>query len=266
MSNNDEELYYNRNLDTNEYIKNIQILIDSENLILNINIIVDYILILFCFYFLKTTNSKDKPMKCKLYSFFLVDSISSLIDKYSLVKKNSIPNELFISLLYSIQFLMILCYLEQISMNFSPFYNEENINPYKENIFFLFIFFSYDKLFSSLQIIFFIFQCLIILKYLFKYYNYLENKFNEIEIIVVNENNNRKRELFTFLENIPFTTIVITFAIYCLKLLIKKIKNEFFLYLFKLNIIVLKTSNKILMYLFLIIVSILINKNFNYLF
>ena len=87
MSNNDEELYDNRNSDTNEYIKNIQIIINSENIILNINIIVDYILIILCFYFLKTMNSKDKSMKCKLYSFFLVDSISSLIDKYSLVKK-----------------------------------------------------------------------------------------------------------------------------------------------------------------------------------
>lgn len=209
-NNNDDE--------ENEEYNIIDILMNfkkAENIVYTFLIIIDYFLTFICFIIFKSENKNIKYLKYKLYSLFLLDSFLLLIIKA--VDKNnlSITNELFISLLYTCQFLSIISFFENIVINLISGYDGTKIDPYRECLIFLIIIFSYDRLFSPAPIYIYILEYLFIFKYIFKLFNYLWNVFIEID----NNLENYRFYSNINLKDIPIYYIIIYFAYFCLKII-----------------------------------------------
>ena len=238
--------------------------LNAKYILLNVFLIIEFILIItFTFYIIKTKNNNiTKQIKYRLYSFFVIDIFILLIQKYFQIKMDSIPNELLISLLYSFQFLISISYFENISIDFSPIYYEENINPYKECTIFLFIIFSYDKLLLSPPKIINFLQYLILLKFMVKYKDYIINKINEIDIIFEKENN-AKDVVFQRIQNFPKIIISFIVSYYCIELLIKCIKYSDIIVGLKIILLILKICNKLFYRSLLITLQMLFEKYFN---
>ena len=226
-----------------------------ENIIYTFLIVLDFILIIICFSIFKNEIKYLKSLKCKLYSLFLIDIFLLLIIKVFDKKKVSIPNELFISLLYSCQFLFVFSFFEQIIKNFISEYDGEKKNPYRESLILLIIIFSYDKLFSPAPIFIYILEYLFIFKFIVKLYNYFENIFIEID---------NNLENFRFYSNvnlqyIPICFTVIYFFYFSVKITDLFIGNNLKLF-YLIFIFIIKISSKYSIFVLLIIILSKFNK------
>lgn len=232
--------------------------LNGENSILNFLILFDFIVVIVFFCFLKPANNNIRQLKVCLYSFFIVDGLISLIHKLSL-NNISIQNELLISLLYSIQFLIIILYLEKISHDFSFEYNEEKINPYKECIIFLFINFSYDKILPSPPIILYIIKSLIILKFGLKYNDYIKNLFIEIDIIF-EKHNNKRDYLFEYIKDIFLAFTFFIFFYYIFQIIIASIIYYDIVFMLKEIILIIKITSRMMIILMIILFYMIFEK------
>lgn len=212
--------------DINNYYEGQKNLEKTDKIVSFAFIVYDYILIILCFLIIKSKDKNIKIFKYKLYSLFIIDSILLLLYLILYHKLESLPNELFFSLLYSCEFLLIISFLKQINSNYNPTFPErnKNINPFKQCLICLFITFSYDKFLSSQQNIIAILESLLIFKFLAKLDKYMENTFNQIDIIIRKHIN--KRDFSYDIMNSPFFILVFIFAFYCLNLLNKLIKDK----------------------------------------
>ena len=249
--NNDDEK--KEEYDINEILMNFK---KVENIIFTFLIIIDYILILICFFIFKSENKNIKSLKYKLYSLFWIDSFLLFILKVVDKKSISIPNELFISLLYSCQFLFIISFFENIVLNFISSFDGEKKDPYKECLIFLIIFFSYNKLFSPVPIFIYILEYLFIFKYIFKLFNYFKNIFSEIDNVL----ENYRLESNVNLKYVPIYFINLYFAYFCLKIINLFIGNENIQIYFIIFILIIQISSKYSIFLILIVIL----SKFNY--
>ena len=241
--------------DINNYYEGQKNLAKADKIVSFVLIIYDYILIILCFLIIKSKDKNIKLFKYKLYSLFFIDSILLLLYLILYHKMDSLPNELFFSLLYSCEFLLIISFLEQINSNNMPTFPERNqkINPFKQCLICLFITFSYDKLFTSQQNIIAILESLLIFKCLIKLDKYIENTFNQIDIIIRKHIN--KRDFSYDILNSEFFFLIFIFAFYFLNLLNKLIKDKdilFFVIMIKNGI---KMVLKFLVFLVLFILA-----------
>ena len=244
----------------NEYLDedyNLQYLIE-ENTILNFLIFFDFVIIFVFFFIFKPENNNIRQLKAYLYTFFIFDGLISLTHKFSLNNIN-FQSELIISLLYSIQFLIIILYLEKICCDFSYEYYEEKISPYKESIIFLFIIFSYDKILPSPPIILYIIESLIIFKYGIKYNGYIQNKLTEIDNIF-EKNNNKRDYLIEYIKDISLTFIIFIFFYYIFQVIISSIIYSDIIFVLKIFLLIIKITSRILINVMIILFYIAFKK------
>jgi hypothetical protein len=232
--------------------------LSEENSILNFLILFDFVVVIMFFCFLNPANNKIRQLKGYLYSFFIVDGLISLIHKHSL-NNITIQSELLISLLFSIQFLLVIFCLEKITHDFSLEYNEEKINPYKECIIFLFIIFSYHKILSSPPIILYIVESLIILKFGFKYNDYIKNIFNEIDIIF-EKHKNKRDYLFEYIKDISLAFTFLIIYYYIFQIIIALIIYYDIIFMLKIIILLIKITSRMMIILMIILLYIIFEK------
>ena len=232
--------------------------LEGEYNLLNILIVIDFIVIIISYIFFKSSNNNIKQLKRKFYCFFIIDFFIYLIKKYSL-NRTDIHNELLISLLYSIQILLIISYLEQMCKDFSPIYNGQIIDPYKESIIFLFINISYDKMLSSPPFVLYLTEFLLVFILTFKYKNYINNKFNEIDIIIEKENNT-KEFLLEYIKDISNVFTFLIFLYYCVKSLITFIYYYDIFIFVKIILLIVKTASRIMINIMIILIHYIFEK------
>ena len=254
MNDNDNDNDNEKEDINNYYYEGQKNLETAEMILSHVVIIIDYILIFICCLIVKSKDKNMKLFKYKLYSLYFIDSILSLIYKILYNRLDNIPNELFFSLLYSCQFLIIICFFEQIIIfNKYSIHNKDNknINPYQQSLIFLFITFSYDKLFKSSSKLIFILESLLIFKYIFKLYNYIDNKFNKIDLIIRKVINKRDNS-YGAIMNSPFFFFIFVFVYYWLKLLITLIQNSVIIIFIKMINNAIRMAIKLLVFTMLV--------------
>lgn len=96
MLNNYGEINKNNNSYNSETEKNIKL---AKNILCNF-LIIDFIVIFFISFYLKSKNKNIESLKCKLHSFLLIDCFKLII--YKIIQQNldSIPNELFFFIIF----------------------------------------------------------------------------------------------------------------------------------------------------------------------
>ena len=240
-----------------EMEKNLE---SAENILSYVILFIDSILLIFCYFFLKSNNKVVKSLKCKLYSLFIIDILFLLIRMYTFQKKDSIPNEFFFSLLYSCEYLLIICFLEQILTNYNSLNNIERkkIDPFQQALIFLFIILSYDKFFKSPPIIIYLIEYGFIFGLILFFYKYVQTRFFEIEQIL--KNNSDNSNLCRVVLGTPFYILIFSFLNYFLKIIkILKVNKELLFLIIILDYI-MKISSKLLFFFILIIILYIIDK------
>ena len=75
--------------------------------------IIDFIIILFSFFNFKSKNKKIYLLKYNLFNIFIIDIFLRIFNINNFYKEIKIIKECFLSILITIQFYLILCFLEQ---------------------------------------------------------------------------------------------------------------------------------------------------------
>ena len=220
--------------------------IESSEIILSyIFSFVDLFLIIACLYIFKSKNKFIISLKIKLLTLLAIDGVLLLINILIYNKLNTINNELFFSLIYSSQFLLIITSIEKIISHYkikSEKEEEEKIDPYKLSIIFLFVICSYDKLFKTPHRSLYYFEYFITIKFLTKLYYYLSYSIYKIIDVLMN---NKFRFFLAYLENTPFIFFNSILIYYSIKLVyILKIYGEFTNSIIRILMNILKISAK----------------------
>ena len=189
-----------------------------------------------------------KSLKYKLFFLFINDSILSFISVFSYYKRDSISNELFLSLLYSCEFLLVIISFHQIINNYKKIHpvDRDQADPYKLCTIFLFLIISYEKLFSSIGKLIFIFQITIVFKFLYKLHNYLNYTINSIKIIL--QRLNKKLYPYEFLSDFNEFYLIFIIFFYSLKIINIFIENRELIFYTKLFTNIVKIAFKLFIF------------------
>lgn len=210
----------------------------------------DIFILAISFYFIKSRNETSKMLKQKLLTLLAIDIIMRLLFIRTYYHAHTLYKEIFFSGMASSQFLLILLFLEQIindNQILSEYDNENNtirhLNPYELSfLFFLFIF-SYDKFSYSFSRHLCFLQSIINIGCIFKLYEYLRDI---VSIIVENISHAdiQKGLLYSFIKNLPLSSLEFFVAYYILKIVSLFIENTLYLIYIKIIIIILKETSK----------------------
>jgi hypothetical protein len=124
----------------------------SERLVSSFICFYDSILLIISLFFFKSKNKIMNSLRVKAFILFSIDIAKLRIYILFYNRLFTISNELFFTLIYSCQFLLIISSLEQILNNFVIKNIEDQnvmLDPYKQFIFCFFVIFPYETLFSS---------------------------------------------------------------------------------------------------------------------
>ena len=144
------------------------------------------------------------------------------------------------------QFFLILSFLEQILDNIhasNQQYAYKQVNTIGLSILFFLFIFSYDKFSYSFSKHLCFIQSIINLGCLFKLYEYLR----DIILIIVEGINNSKVErsfIYSFIKNLPLSSLEFFVIFYCLKIISLFIENSLYLIYIKIIIIIIKETSK----------------------
>ena len=220
-------------------------------------IFIDIIILLIYSFYLKSKNHTIKLLKLKLISLFAIDIIIRLLYIKTYYHANTIFKEIFFSGMPTSQFFLILSFLEQILNNIyftNQIYSFKQVNSIELSfLFFLFIF-SYDKFSYSFSKHLCFLQSIINLGCVFKLYEYLR----DIILIIVEGINNNKIEIsfiYSFIKNLPLSSLELYVIFYCLKIISLFIENSLYLIYIKIIILIVKEASKY--FVFFILGSIL---------
>jgi len=214
-------------------------------------ILADYISIIICAYILNSKNKIMKSLKYKLFFLFVNDSILSLISIFTYYKKDSISNELFLSLLYSCEFLLIIISFHQIMNNYKTIHSvdRDQADPYKLCTIFLFLIISYEKLFSSIGKLIIIFQITIVFKFFYKLQKYLNYTINVIKVIL--QRLNKKHYPYEFLSDFNELYLIFIIFFYSLKIIKMFIENRELIFYAKLFTNIIKIACKLFIFCYI---------------
>ena len=208
----------------------------------------------------KSTNKNVKALIDLLCSFLFID----IVQKFLNIKKikNSMTTfifELFLSVLSTIQFYLILASLEtifdatKITRNLKFF---ELMNIFPLSIIFFFITFSYDKFivfYHSSSKVLSIIQYLAVIFCMYKLYDFLKKKFIEIVDNSVKKKIILNRKLCLMLLGSPLSSLILLITYYVIKII-------FLFFTFKLLFIyeiiilkIVKEGSKYFIYLVLMV-------------
>jgi hypothetical protein len=218
----------------------------SEKLLSSFICFFDSALLIISLFFFKSKNKIMNSLRLKAFILFTIDIAKLRIYILLYNRLFTISNELFFTLIYSCQFLLIISSLEQILNNIVIKNIEEQngtLDPYKLFIFCFFAIFSYESLFTSPFNLLSYFHYSIIFKCLLRLNEYL----NKTVIRIIGILNGTDFSFFsiTFLANSPNAISLMAVVYYFLNLWWDLIQKGEFNLLIKLGISIFGLCTKI---------------------
>ena len=196
--------------------------------------------------FLKSKKENIKLLRKKLFSIFIIDIIIRILYIMTYYHSNVLLKEIFFTGMPSSQFYLIISFLEQII-------NDEEIilqaielkqaNPLELSILFFLFIFSYDKFSLTFSKHISLLQSLINLCCIYKLYVY----FKDIVLIIVEGISNNKIKssiIYSFIINLPFSSLQFFIAFNILKILTLFVENSLYLIYMKIILIIFKETSK----------------------
>lgn len=206
----------------------------------------DSVLLLVNLFFFKSKNKIMNSLRLKAFILYSIDIVKLRIYILFYNRLFTISNELFFTLIYSCQFLLIISSLEQI-LNYFVTKNVEDQNdpldPYKQFIFCFFVFFSYEKLFPSPVKLVSYLHYSIIFKCLLRLDDYLNKTI--IKITGIFDGTDLSIYFLNYLNNSPIVIIYLSVIYFFLSLLWDLLQKEEFNLLIKLGVSIFGFSTKI---------------------
>jgi len=206
----------------------------------------DSALLIVSLFFLKSKNKIMNSLRLKAFILFSIDIVKLRIYISLFNRLFTISNELFFTLIYSCQFLLIISALEQILNNFVTKNAEDqngSLDPYKQFIFCFFVFFSYEKLFPSPDKLVSYLHYSIIFKCILRLNDYLNKTI--VKIIGIFDGTNLSIYSLNFITNCPIIIISLSVMYFILSLLWDLLQKEEFNLLIKLGVSIFGFSTKI---------------------
>jgi hypothetical protein len=189
-------------------------------------------------------------LRLKAFIVFFIDIVKLGIYLLFYNRLFTISNELFFTLIFSCQFLLIISSLEQI-LNSFVIKNDEDQNgrldPYKQFIFCFFTIVSYERLFSSPSKLLSYLHYLIIFKGLLRLTDYLNKTI--IKIIGILNGVNISFYIINFINNSPVVISFLSVVYYSLNLWWDLIQKEKFNLFIKVGISILGICSKVFSFL-----------------
>lgn len=218
----------------------------SEKLISSCIIFFDSVLLIISLFFFKSKNKIMNSLRLKAFILFSIDIAKLRIYILFYNRLFTISNELFFTLIYSCQFLLIISSLEQILNNFVIKNIEDQkstLDPYKQFIFCFFAIFSYERLYSSPLKLLSYLHSLIIFKCILRLNEYLNKTIKRI--IGILNGIDLSLYIINILLNSPIVISFLALIYYILNLCWDLIQEEEFNLLIKLGISIFGICSKI---------------------
>lgn len=245
--------------------KDIDSFENADNILTFFLTFLDIIILLIYLLHLKSENHAIQLLKLKLISIFAIDIIIRLLYIKTYYHANNIFKEIFFSGMPTSQFYLILSFLDQILNNIyisNTKYIVKQVNSIELSfLFFLFIF-SYDKFSYSFSKHLCFLESIINLGCVFKLYEYLR----DIILIIVEGINNRKVEIsliYSFIKNLPLSSLEFYVIFYCLKIISLFIENSLYLIYIKIIILIVKETSKYFVFFILGSIIFILTKYYN---
>ena len=176
-------------------------------------------------------NKNNRLLKKKLISIISLDIILLLFysKNYFIINISLFKQEFFLSIMYTSQFFLILSFLEQIfndtkTLNNINFY-DDSFNHYHLTIIFFIITFPHDKFLLSIKKITLIIQSLFALYCIFKLYNFLKKKINDIVDNLVKLKTLQNQKIYSLILGSPLPILIFSISNYILKMIFFFIQN-----------------------------------------
>lgn len=243
-----------------EFIENYE----SADIILTLLFaFVDIIIILFSLFNLSSKNQKIYFLKYKLFSLFIIDILLRILYVKKYYKENSLFKEFLFSFLISIQFFLILSFLEQAYYDTKitkkgKFFKKLNIKFIC--ILFLIITFPYDK-FSAFPKEICFFQSLIIIYSIFILYSRIKNKIIKIVQNIITQTTLQDKNIFLCVLGSPLPCLIFFIVYYILKILFLNLENPDFIIYANITLKIIKDSSKYFLFFILEIILYIISEN-----
>lgn len=223
---------------------------------------VDFIILLFSLFNLKSINKKIYLLKNKLFAIIIIDIIIRLLYAKKYYKINSLFKEFLFSFLTSFQFCLILSFLEQSYENSKKSKKSNFYKALKKKqlwVLFILITFPYSKFSYSEKKICFV-QCLIIIYCVLVLYSLLKSKFikmlnNILEQVTIGDKN-----IIHCIYGSPLPCMILFISYYILKITFLPISNQDCIIYSNIILIIIKECSK---YFLLFILEILLHINEN---
>ena len=228
---------------TQELIENYE---SADKILTLLFAVIDFIIIIFSLFNLKSKNKKIYLLKYKLIALFIIDIILKIHYANKYYKIKSLFKEIIFSAFISFQFFLILSFLEQgyndTKVSKKGKFNK-NINIKFTCIIFFVITFPYDKFSSSQKKICFI-QSLILIYSIFVLYSKLKNKIIKIVQNVIKQNDIKDKNIFLFILGSPFPCLIFYITYYILRIIFLSINNQDFIIYTNIILKIIKDSSK----------------------
>lgn len=237
---------------------------ESANVILTLLFaVIDFIIIIFSLFNLGSKNKKIYLLKYKLVALFIIDIILKILYTNKYFKINSLYKEVFFQALISIQFHLILSFLEQ-GYNATRISNKGN-TPKKWNSKFLCIIFSivtfpYDKFSSSEKEICLI-QSLILIYGAFVLYSKLKNKIIKIVQNILKQTMPQDKNMFLCILGSPLPCLMLFVTYYILRIIFLSINNQDSIIYANIILKIIKVSSKYFLFFILEVLLYILSQN-----
>ena len=190
----------------------------------------------------------------QLFCLLIIDILTRFLEIINYSVKKTFNKSLFITFFESLQFIIIISYINKGFINSNNYYVKRNAFKNSEYIFYTIFFslltFPIEVFYFKDSYIFYIFKCLLTFLYLFYLKKYIIKKYNEYL-----ENNKYKVERNMFIFSILLTTPDLIFYLYYFKYVLKVLKvvlkNKLYISYIQMGIICINESAKYTIILFL---------------
>ena len=211
---------------------------------------IDFIVIIFSLFNLKSKNKKIYMLKCKLFALINIDIISRILYSIQFHKETRLYKECIFSIIFASQLYLILSFLEQS-------YNDTKItkkgkffkkdNKKKICIIFSVVTFSYDK-FSSSQKEVCLIQSFIILFCTYVLYVKLKIKIIKTVSNIMKQTTFTDKRIFFCILGSPLPCIMFFIGYYALKIIFLFLENQNMIIYANIILNIIKNSSKLFLF------------------
>ena len=207
--------------------------------------IVDIIMLIFSFFYLKSINKILKLLKNKFLLYIIININMRLISISKYYNINSLYKEFIITSIFTLQFFLVMSFIGGVSedlLNNNEF--KEKIDIVRLCIIFFFIFISYDKfLFSYSKKNICLLQNIIIILAIFRLYNCLRIIINE-SIQNLTQNDYTKNSVYSFFKTLFSFSFFLYNLYYILKIILLFINNSLYMIFIKICLLIFNECSK----------------------